>query len=178
MSQAQETLFTRATEARRERRFEDARTSLMEAESSSRQAGDELDLARSLTMLGQIERDLRRNDAALKNYDEAVAIYRTKGDVQRLAHSVRHAGDILRHMGQNERAEQCYTEALGLYRADAGTGRLDLANALRGYGILKAELGDRQQAAALWAEAGKLYEAVGVKEGAAESVRQVALLAQ
>jgi len=46
MSQAQETLFTRATEARRERRFEDARTSLTEAESSSRQAGDELALAR------------------------------------------------------------------------------------------------------------------------------------
>ena len=177
MSEPQEALFARALQARREHRFADARTSLMEAEALSRQAGDELGMARSFVLLGQIERDQNDLDAALKNYQEAVAIYRRKDDVQRLAHSIRHVADIHRHLGNSQFAESCYREALDLYRADAGTGQLDLANAIRGYAILKAQIGDGEQARLLWEEAGKLYAAVGVQEGAAESSRQLALLA-
>jgi tetratricopeptide (TPR) repeat protein len=178
MSEQRETLFASALLARRERQLEAARTLLMQAESSSRRAGDDLDLARSLVMLGQIERDQHHLDASLKLYEEAVAIYRKKGDLQKLAHTVRHVGDIQRNLENMQLAEPCYREALDLYRADANTGQLDLANALRGYAILKGDLGDRPHARALWAEAGKLYEAVGVKEGVAESARRLALLAE
>jgi len=52
MSEQQETLFARALQARREHRFADARTSLIEAEALSRRAGDDMALARSLVMLG------------------------------------------------------------------------------------------------------------------------------
>jgi tetratricopeptide (TPR) repeat protein len=170
-------LRTRAFQARRENRLDDAKQDLIAAVALSREAHDDTDLAKSLTALGQIERDLHDYAAALKNYEEAVALYRRKADVQRLAHTIRHLADIHRHTGNTQLAETCYREALDLYRADAGTGQLDLANAIRGYAILKADTSDTVQAKLLWEEAGKLYAAVGVHEGVAESMRRLTLLA-
>ena len=97
-------------------------------------------------------------------------------DPLRLAHTVRHVGDILREDKQLEPAGPCYREALEIYRAHEDTPPLDLANAIRGYALLKAETGERQDAIALWQEAGELYAQVHVEAGVAESERRVALL--
>jgi tetratricopeptide (TPR) repeat protein len=169
-------LRVRAHQARRENRPNDARQDLIEAVALCRQEGNGIELAGALADLGQIERDLHCNDAALKNYEEAAAIYCAAGDVLDWAHTVRHVGDILRNMGRRDLAEPCFREALDLYRSDARTAPLDLANTLRGYALLMDDNGESVRAKPLWQEARDLYAAVGVDAGVKESSRRLALL--
>jgi tetratricopeptide (TPR) repeat protein len=176
MSEVSDDLVRRASQARREHRFTDAKRDLVEAVEVCRKAGSRVELARALTSLGQIERDLQNNAAAREQYEEAVAIYREEGDALKLAHTVRHLGDIHRHEGHGELAEPCYREALNLYRGDEQTPPLDLANAIRGFAILKGDSGEVKEATLLWQEAKELYAAVKVEAGVAESSRRLALL--
>ena len=169
-------LRVRAHQARRENRPNDARQDLIEAVALCRREGNGIELAGALADLGQIERDLHCNDAALKNYEEAAAIYRAAGDVLDWAHTVRHIGDILRNMGRKDLAEPCFRTALDLYRGDARTAPLDLANTLRGYALLMDDNGESVRAKPLWQEARDLYAAVGVDAGVKESSRRLALL--
>ena len=129
-----------------------------------------------LARLGQIERDLNSNEAALQHYEEAAAIYRAQGDALKLAHTIRHVGDIHRHEQRVELAERCYQEALDLYRSHEPAPPLELANAIRGLAILKGDAGEAAHARLLWEEARALYTVVHVKEGVAESSRRIALL--
>ena len=167
-----------ALQARRENRLADARLHLVEAVNLCREANARVDLAKALTRLGQIERDMHHSDGALRNYEEAAAIYRAEGDRLRLAHTVRHVGDIHRDEGHAELAEPCYHEALSIYRSQEQTPPLDLANAIRGLAILKSEAGEAGEARLLWGEAKDLYTAVNVKAGVDESSRRLALLQQ
>jgi tetratricopeptide (TPR) repeat protein len=176
MGSTTETLLRQGYQARREDRLAEAKARFEEAVGLSRAADDSAMLARALTGLGQIERDLHEIAAALGHYEDAVSIYRTLDDPLVLAHTVRHVGDILRSQGKLELAAPCYGEALEIYRRHAETPPLDLANALRGYALLKASVGDKKVSAKLWQEAGVLYAAVGVEAGVAESERQVAQL--
>jgi tetratricopeptide (TPR) repeat protein len=176
MSSTPEALLRQGYQARREDRLADAKTRFTEAVDLCRTADDKAMLAQALTGLGQIERDLRETDAALRHYEDAVAIYRTLDDPLVLAHTVRHVGDILQNQGKLESAAPCFVEALEIYRRHEETPALDLANALRGYALLKASTGDKEEAKRFWQEAGVLYAAAGVKAGVAESERQVARL--
>ena len=176
MSEVSDDLVRRASQARREHRLSDARRDLVEAVSLCREADQPTELARALTALGQIERDLQNLDSAHAHYEEAVAVYRGAGNVLKLAHTIRHLGDILRHERQREAAEACYREALDLYRGDEGTSPLDLANALRGFAILQDDAGEVKEAKLLWEEARELYSVVKVEAGVAESSRRLALL--
>jgi tetratricopeptide (TPR) repeat protein len=164
----------------RHARFEDpegARRDLVEAVALARRVQDRLQLAKTLTALGQIERDLHHADEALRHYEEAAAIYRAADAPLKLAHTVRHVGDIHRHEGQLKLAEPCYQEALTIYRAHKETPPLDLANAIRGLALLKEVAGDGQQAKTLWEEARELYASANVETGVKESERRLALLA-
>ena len=176
MSDELEQLFADAYHARREHRSDDAKRLLTAAVEQSRGSNVPADLARALTALGQIERDMKNTQAALQFYQEAVAIYHTQGDILRLAHTVRHVGDIYREDGQWAPAEPCYQDALGMYRANPDTPPLDLANTLRGYALLKNQLGQNEQARELWTEARDLYRSVNVEAGVAESTRRLAQL--
>lgn len=164
-------------QARREHRLPEAMCHFADAVELCRNGSEPASLAQALTGLGQIERDLHDLDASLKHYSEAVAIYRTVDDPLVLAHTVRHVADILRNQAKLDLAAPLYDEALVVYRAHAQTSPLDLANAIRGYALLKGDLGETQAAKQLWQEAGQLYAAVGVQAGVDESERQVARLA-
>ena len=177
MNQDARRLIQQAFQARRENRPEDAKRDLMEAVELCRQAGPRQELATALVALGQIERDMHSNDAALLFYQEAIAIYRAEGQALKLAHAIRHVGDIQRHETRYEFADAAYAEALTLYRKHPEASRLDLANALRGMAILKQQTGRTQEARALWQEAGDLYAAVDVAAGVAESARRLKELA-
>src|SRR5208283_1281741 len=146
MSDGPDELVMLALQARRENRLAEAKQHLAEAVNFRREAGAKVDLAKALTGLGQIERDLGQSEAALQHYQEAAAIYRAEADALRLAHTVRHIGDIHRHEGNVELAEPCYREALFIYRGHAQTAQLDLANAIRGLAILKGEAGATAEA--------------------------------
>lgn len=178
MSETVDKLLRQALVARREHRLDDAKRDLVEAVDVCRAAGIRADLARVLTSMGQLERDLHRGEAALQHYEEAVALYRAEGDVLRLAHTVRHVGDVQREAKRPQLAEPCYDEALALYRSHDGTPPLDLANTIRGLAILKSDAGETTTAIALWQEARDLYASVHVYAGVEESNCRLALLTQ
>jgi hypothetical protein len=69
-----------------------------------------------------------------------------------------------------------YQEALKIYRSHGQTPPHDLANAIRGYALLKANTGDSVEAKKLWQEAKDLYAHVGVQAGVTEAGRQIAHL--
>ena len=176
MSSAVEELIASGYEARKERRPEQAKEVFAEAVRLSRKAADPLLLASSLTGLGQIERDLDNNNAALQHYREAVEILKGEPSRLRFAHTIRHLADILREDGSPEEAAACYGEALKVYREHTETPPLDLANTLRGFALLKGGMGENEQANSLWREARSLYKSVNVQAGVEESERQIAQL--
>jgi tetratricopeptide (TPR) repeat protein len=169
-------LRSQALQARRENRFDDAKRDLVEAVALCREADERDELARALDDLGQIERDMHHNDAALLHYVEAVALYRDQGDPLKLAHAIRHVADIHRHVANHRLAENCYDETLRIYREHPESPPLDLANALRGWALLKEAVGEIEEARAGWQEAGRLYTEVHVEAGVTESNRRLKLL--
>ena len=171
-----ETLITAGYRARREGRLKDARQLFLEAVGLSNGPADQAVLAKSLTGLGQIERDLKHNAEALRHHRKAADIYRSLPDSLALAHTIRHVGDILGSEGSIEEARPCYQEALSIYRENKETSPLDLANAVRGFALLSTAARETEQAKSLWQEARSLYEAEGIHAGVQESDAQLALL--
>ncbi len=156
---------------------ERVRRHLVEAVAVCRETGADRELVAALGKLGHVEQDAGRHEAARACYEEAVAVARTVGDPLRLAHAVRHLGDVHRHSGRFAEAEACYDGALSLYgHGDAGAARLDYANAVRPMAILKEELGQVEEARALWRRARDLYRAVGIEAGVAECGERLARL--
>jgi tetratricopeptide (TPR) repeat protein len=173
---APETLVAEGYQAWKDHRLEDAKCSFTAAIDLCRTAGNNTLLARALTGLGQIERDMSNLDEALLLYREAVALYRALGDPLSLAHTIRHEGDILRNQGQFELADRCYIEAIGIYRSHEQSPPGDLANALRGFALVKTAAGANEEARPLWQEVRTLYAEVGVEAGVIESEAQIARL--
>jgi len=160
--------------ARKEGRLQEAKEAFNEAVELSRASSVPLFLATSLAGLGQIERDLHNDRAAIQHYRESVDIHRSEPDQLRFAHTIRHLADILRKTGAVGEASYCYEEALGVYRAHAETPALDLANTIRCFALLQRDTGDSVRAKALWEEARTLYQSVNVAEGVKESEREIA----
>ncbi len=106
-------------------------------------------------------------------YTVAVALARTRGDPLVLAHNVRHLGDAYRRIGRAAKAEPCYLESLSIYRQHKSTKPLDLANALRGYAILKESIGANEEARRLWQEAHDSYVRANVPAGVEESAARL-----
>jgi tetratricopeptide (TPR) repeat protein len=169
--------LTRGYQARREHRFSDAKGAFAEAVALYQKSNNPRLLAQSLVELGRSERDLGETEAARLHYEEAANIFRAGPDKLTLAHTVRHAADILREDGRLELAEPGYKEALEIYVAHEDTNPLELANAIRGFALLKGATGHGADAKLLWEEARELYASIDVQAGVAESEAQIARLA-
>jgi tetratricopeptide (TPR) repeat protein len=171
-----ESLLDQARVAKRERRPEDARDLFRGALAECRDSEDEPVTAMLYEELAYVERTLRELESAEKNYRQASEVYRGLGNLLKVAHTTRHAADILREQNKREESGLLYAEALKIYREYPEAPPLDLANAIRGFALLKEDQKDREQAACLWQEAGKLYELNGIDAGVAESRRRIGLL--
>src|SRR2546423_11645944 len=108
--------------------------------------------------------------ASVLKYKLAAAIARAFGEPLLLAHRVRHLGDAYRRLGRAELAEPSYIEALSIYRQHEEARPLDVANALRGFAILKESAGARDEARRLWQEGHDLYGQVDVPAGGVRGV--------
>src|SRR5215467_13621045 len=108
MSHTPEELIQLGYQCRREGRLREAKRRFAESVELCRGGTDPTLLAGSLIGLGQIERDLKNNEAAVQHYSEAIALYRSSGHPLRLAHTVRHLADILRGMRSIESARALY----------------------------------------------------------------------
>lgn len=135
-----------------------------------RDVGAKRELSMALGKLGHVVED---EEAKLACYVEAVTAARECGDAMQLAHAVRHLGDVHRNAGRRSDAKGCYDEALDLYRGEPSAPTLDVANAVRPMAILKADLGESEEALALWQEVRELYATVGIEEGVEEADRWI-----
>ena len=112
MSESTLRLMQEASRARSEERLADAHRCLIEAVALCRAKSNSPLLVRALKMLGQIERDLGRDEAALPLYEEALLMCRAADDALTIAHTVRHVGDIHQDVGRLDLAEECYQRLL------------------------------------------------------------------
>ncbi|MGA8742357.1 MAG: tetratricopeptide repeat protein [Terracidiphilus sp.] len=168
VSGSPELLLERGRIAKRERRLEDAMDLFRRALTES-SAGDNRALcATLLEELAYVERNLRELEAAEAHYRASAEIYRSLGNPLKAAHTVRHAADILREQNKPEQAASLYAESLAIYRTHKETSPLDLANAIRGFALLKEKTGDLEQAFRLWSEASELYGLTGIDAGVSE----------
>ncbi len=135
-----------------------------------------MDAAQQKIEEGRAARNAGDRAGGLRGYRDAVALLRASGEPLRLAHTVRHVADMEREAEDWPAALRDYAEALQLYRRSPETGKLDLANTLRGYALLLEALGARGEAGAMWVEARELYRGVGVQAGVDEAARRVAAI--
>lgn len=161
-------LLERASLARREGRWRDARRSLVHAAESARASESVVELVRAINGLAQIDRDEGRPFDALPRYQAALELCRERGAPGPLAHTARHLGELLVELGRLGEAEPLLTEALALHRSDESSGRLRLANALRPVALLREAQGRADDARSLWREARELYAAEGIDTGVEE----------
>jgi tetratricopeptide (TPR) repeat protein len=164
-----QSLLERARIAKSERSLHEAtelfRTALVECGTSD-------DQALSATLyeeLAYVERNLGDLEASQRHYRQASEIYRSLNNPLKTAHTIRHAADILREQKKLDESAPLYAESLEIYRSQKGTPPLDLANAIRGFALLKEQAGDRKEALGLWREAKSLYELTGIEPGISES---------
>lgn len=117
----------------------------------------------------QFESDHGNPDKALKLCQKSLAYYKKAANLDRIAHSTRHIADMEYRLGKVSDAEQNYRNAIAIYRDNPKTFIGDLANALRGFGILLEKLGKIEEAIEIWEETKKLYLACKLQEGVDEA---------
>jgi tetratricopeptide (TPR) repeat protein len=171
-----DSLLKEGHQARSDHRSADAKHAYAQAVEEARALGDQLRLAQSLTRLGGIERDLTNTAAALALYEQAVEIYCTLDVPLNLAHTVRHVGDIALELNELTRAQNCYEDALAIYALHPEAKTLDLANAFRGYALLKSTQDKTEEALELWRKTMALYNIAGIGAGIAECKQRIAAL--
>jgi tetratricopeptide (TPR) repeat protein len=129
--------------------------------------------AYQLRELGELARRNRDLASAQAYYEDASNLLRGSPNRLKFAHTVRHLGDVYTAQQDWSHAEPCFVEALDVYRSHPSPPTLDIANAIRAYAVLKSARGTNEEARALWAEAGQLYEAAGISAGVDECKRRV-----
>lgn len=145
-------------------------TAARAAVASARRSGDRLQLAESLKVLGNIERrPPHMRDDADRTFAEAAAIYDELGMPLDAAWVIRHIGINHEYADRLTEAEDCYDRSLELYRSHAESDSLDYANTVRYPAVVKGRLGKREEAEALWQEALKRYERLGLPVAIAEA---------
>jgi len=89
--------------------------------------------------------------------------------LDRIAHSTRHIADLQYQLGQDADSEQNYRESISIYKGNPSTYNGDLANALRGFGLLLERCGKIEEAIVIWEETKELYLACNLQAGVDEA---------
>ncbi len=165
-------LINQANNDRQTDAGESAREKLTEALAHSSSLGDAELIEWCLNDLARIERDLGNLENSEAHYQELKQRCSESARPRALAHSIRHLADIKQEMHQVEVAREYYQQAIDLYREDTDWADdrvdLDLANALRGYGVLESTSGNRPTARELLAEAREIYALLDITSGVGE----------
>ena len=112
---------------------------------------------------------------ATGHLDESPEFFRQAVDLPARDGPARPAGaqspatcDLAQRQDRTVFAIGCYSEALRLYRSEQGSDQVDLASALRGFGISREYLGDLWATRGIWEEVQRFYADAGLEEGEAE----------
>ncbi len=169
------TILDNAWKYRRLGNYQKCRDLLNQVHSSC-QENDHIVLGRLYHVYMQIEWDHHRYNRALKFCKQALQHYSKSENLNLIAHSRRHLADLQRQLGMLEESEANYCQALDIYRS-ALCNDGDLANALRGYGLLLEGIERPQEAQQAWLKVKEIYEQHGIPEGVQEAIEALQRLA-
>lgn len=165
-------LLTEAWNKRREEKYLEARDLVKQAQALCKE-DDFGELGRIYHLRMQFDADHNRlreaSEWCLKSMDQ----YKKAGDQDKIAHATRHLADLQRRLGQVADSETNYREAIRLYRSNPHTARGNLANALRGFGLLLEKRDKCEEAIAVWKETLELYHACQLPAGVEEARRRL-----
>jgi class 3 adenylate cyclase/tetratricopeptide (TPR) repeat protein len=105
-------LLGRAAVRAERRAIAEARSDIAEAHTLASELGDEMILARTLLVQGEVERDAGDLASALATLDRAAVSYRAIGDEQGAAKAMREIGMARIFLGENDDAEVAIRQAL------------------------------------------------------------------
>jgi tetratricopeptide (TPR) repeat protein len=127
--------------------------------------------------LGRIQHILMQFQADKDNFSEAqkfskisLEYYKKSGNAIKIAHSQRHLADLQRELGMFRDSESNYRESIKIYLDNSDkTPLLDLANALRGFGVLLSSVKMDVEAKTIWAQVKSMYAKLNLPEGVSEA---------
>jgi len=117
----------------------------------------------------QIAADHDRWELAAEYGWKTIEYYKNAAHALKEAHALRHQADIMRKLDRGIEAQTLYKKALDIYRKEHSTPKIDLANALRGYGLNLIDMGLKRQAIEVWLETADLYGQIGLPDGVNEA---------
>ena len=161
-------LLAEAWVKRREEKYDQARHLVKKAEEFCK-ADDYYSLGRIFHLYMQFESDQNDPIKALELCKQSLSYYKKSEDLQKIAHSTRHVADLERHLGHNSESECNYREAIDIYKSNPDTSKIDLANALRGFGLLLEKCKKVEEAITVWKETKELYQACNLQAGINEA---------
>ncbi|MEM8891988.1 MAG: tetratricopeptide repeat protein [Bacteroidota bacterium] len=153
--------------------YEQARVLLEKAQASCRET-DYHELGRIYHIYMQFESDQGDYIKAIELNKQSLNYYEKSQDKDRIAHSTRHLADLHRYVDQDLKSEGLYRKAVNIYRDTPHTNPGDLANALRGLGLVLAKLNKQKEAIEVWQEVKALYQACDLPEGVEEAKEKLA----
>ena len=161
-------LLEEAWTKRREEKYDEAGLLVKKAHGLCKD-DDYNSLGRIFHVYMQFESDHDNPSKALELCQQSLRYYKKASNPDKVAHSTRHIADLQRHLGHEADSERNYREAIDIYKGITTTNKGDLANALRGFGILLEKRGNIEEAIAVWKETKELYQACNIQEGADEA---------
>ena len=161
-------LLEEAWTKRHEGKYDEARHLVKEAQGICKD-DDYNFLGRIFHIYMQFESDQDNYSNALEFCQKSLRFYRKTKNLDKIAHSTRHIADLERHLGNEADSERNYREAIGIYKGNSNTNKGDLANALRGFGLLLEKRGNIEEAIAVWKDTKELYLACNLQDGVDEA---------
>lgn len=161
-------LLAEAWSERRVGNYEESRKLVSKARELCKE-DDYNSLGRIFHIYMQFEYDHEKHAKALEFCQQSLEYYRKTKNANKIAHSTRHIADLQRHLGHRNDSELNYQKAIDIYRTSSDVSKLDLANALRGYGLLLENLGKIDDAIGVWEDVKELYSTCDIQAGVDEA---------
>ncbi|MCH7515035.1 MAG: tetratricopeptide repeat protein [Bacteroidetes bacterium] len=165
-------LLEEAWAKRGEEKYDDARNLVKEAHRLCKE-NDYNSLGRIFHVYMQFESDHDNYSKAIELSQKSLSYYKKANNLDNIAHSTRHIADLQYQLGKDAESEQNYREAIGIYRDNPNTHIGNLANALRGFGLLLEKREKIEEAIDIWKETKELYASINLQEGVDEANKKL-----
>ncbi len=138
----------------------------------AREAGDRIEIARSLDFLGYVADSRGQLEEAVRLFQEAVPLRREVGDKRAIATSLYNLSEIAILQSDHFKAEELLGEALDIFRELKDTRSICIG--LEAYGRIEHDRGNHQRAAQLYREALDAGQSLGDKDFTALNLSNLA----
>ena len=160
---------------RREEKYDEARDLVVQAHKLCKEE-DFNNLGRVFHVYMQFESDHDNHEKAIELCRKSLMYYKKANNQVKIAHSTRHIADLQYTIGNLSESERNYRAAIHIYRDNPNESVGNLANALRGFGLLLEKIGKKREAIEVWRETKELYQSIDLQQGIEEANKKLKLL--